>query len=436
MFMSGAIGGWTSPFLARLTAEDSPIPITLDEASWVASLMNLGRLLSAIPAAVSVYYLGSKKTLLLNGIPVILSWLSFVVADSVWWLYIGRLLAGFSIGITYGSFPLYLGEISNPAIRGALVTFASLGVAIGTFFGNVFGAYVSLAVFSYICLVPSVIAILIFMWVPESPHYLIGIGKMEEAMKAISRYNPNADVEVEAKSIEDFVNASKSISFMDKLREFNIPANRKAGIIIISLHMFAQLSGLNSVFFYMEIILTEAGLTVISPSTMVMITGVGGIFAGVAAVYLTDKLGRKMLWIGSTFGIALAKIALGTHFTLLYNGFDPANLQWLVIPIILIYVMLVFIGIFPVPNTVLSELFAPNIKSIAACGASISLGVFSFISSRTYQPLLDATSEAVIFWIYATIAGFGMIFGILVLPETKGKSLQEIQNILHKKNSP
>lgn len=434
MFMAGTIGGWSSPYLARLTAEDSPIPLTPEQASWVASLMNLGRIVGGIPGAISANYIGSKKTLLYNGIPLILSWVSYIVADSVAWLYVGRIIGGFSIVIIYGSFPVYLGEISSPGTRGALVTYATLGSSIGTVFGNVIGTYVSVAVFAWISLVPTVMAILIFMWVPDSPYYLIGVGKMEEAKKAIARYNPDVDVEVEAKSIQDFVNASKASTLRDTLREFNIPANRKAGIIIVSLHMFAQLCGLNSVFFYLEIIFKDAGLTVVLPSTMVIVAGVGGIFAAVAAVYLTDKLGRRLLWNVSTFGIALTMVALATNFALLDAGFDSTNLQWLVILIILVYETFVFIGIFPVPNTILSELFAPRIKGLASCMATTSIGIFAFISSRTYQPLIDATNAATVYGLYAAIGILAMIFGLTFLPETKGKSLQEIQNILHKKN--
>ncbi|XP_046595227.1 facilitated trehalose transporter Tret1-like [Neodiprion lecontei] len=352
-------GGWLSPYLAQLTAEDSPLPITLGDTSWVASLVNLGRLVGALLGAISADYFGSKKTLVFNGFPLAIGWILSIVADSVVWLYVSRFVTGIGIGMTFSSYLLYLGEVSNPEIRGALVVFATNGVSIRTLIGNILGTYVSLAVFGYISLVPTVASALLFLWMPESPYHLIRKDKIEEAGKSIARYHPGANVKAEVKSLKDFIKTTQSNTFVDKLREFNTPVNRKAGIIIFLLHT--------------------------------------GILAGCLAIYMADKCGRKLLWIVSSAGVAVSMIALGVHFSLFYNGVNPAGLQWLLIVCMLIYEVFVFLGLCPMPSTVLSELFGPNIKSLAACLGSMSAGLFSFLSTKTYQSLVDLTNEAWIF---------------------------------------
>lgn len=436
LFVCGTTAGWTSPYVAKLTAPDSPLPITLDQASWVASLVTFGRFMGPIPGAVSVSYFGGKMTMIIVGVPMIISWICMIAADTVVWLYVSRLISGVGVGMAFSSFPLFLGEISSTEIRGTLVSFAVSGLSIGNLFGNIIGPYVSMAVFAYICLVPTVTFILIFIWLPESPHHLVRRDKMEAAKKSIARYNPGAKADVEVNALKNFINANDSLTFFDKLKEFNIPANRKAGIIVILLFMFPQFSGINSIVFYMETILTNGGWTMTAPSLMVIVVSTIGILSGFVTVYVADKYGRKTLIIGSSLGVSLCLIFLGLHFALLKDGFDPAKLQWFILTLLVFYKIVYWLGLCTVPNVVCSELFAPNIKSIAASCGSMSLGLSSFVATKAWQPLHDAIGMDYLFYLHAALMMVAIVFFITIMPETKGKSLQEIQNMIHKKYIP
>lgn len=121
MMQIGMMGVWSSPYIAYLTSSESQIPITMDEASWVVSLLNLGRLIGAISGSVAVNYLGTKTTILVTSLPMAFCWLFTMVADRAEWLYAARFLGGIGQGKTYSSFSLYLSEIADPTIRGALV---------------------------------------------------------------------------------------------------------------------------------------------------------------------------------------------------------------------------------------------------------------------------------------------------------------------------
>lgn len=435
LLLYGMMSGWTSPYLAQLTAEDSPLPINLAEASWVASLFSLGRLLGAIPGAMSVYFFGSKKALLFTTFPMIVGWVSLATVNSVVALYVGRFACGISQGMAFSCFPLYLGEISSPEIRGALMSFALNGTSLGVLAGTLIGAYVPMTVFAYSSLVPTAICVIIFLCVPESPYYFVHTDDIQEAKKSIARYNPGIDAEAEVKSLENFIKASQSVTFADKLREFNIPQNRKAGFIVVMLYFFLQFSGANSLTFYMEMILIDGRLTIIRPDTMVIIASAAGLVTSLCTVYLADKLGRKPMMIISSAGVATSMAMLGGHFALLERNYDFYGQQWLLISSIFFYEIFVYAGLVSIPSIICGELFAPNIKSIAACFGSISQGLFSFISTKSYQPLLNIIDEAYVFWFYGVVIAIAIVFTLTIMPETKGKSLQEIQNILHKKKN-
>lgn len=432
-FIIGLTLGWTSPYLARLTAKESPLSITTDEASWVASINNLGRILGAVLGAASVRYFGSKRTLFLNGFPMLFSWSSLILADSVIWLYTARLASGFGLGAAFSSLPMYLGEVASPEIRGALISVAMTGYELGTFVGTAMGAYLSISLFAWISLLPTIITMLLFLWIPESPHYLIHEGKMEEAQSSILRYNPRVDVKVEFESVQNFVSSSSSLKFIDCLREFNIPQNWKCGTIVVALFMFMQASGLNSLVFYLEIILITGKFTAIAPATVVIILNLIAIIAGLSTIFIADRYGRRILWNAGSAGTCVSLIMLGVHFTLLEGGFNPDTLQWLLMVALIFWQVSTFMGPNLIPSIILSELFAPNVKSLAACLASISASVFAFMSSKSYQPMVDALGEAYVFWIHAALMAAAVVFGLSLLPETKGKSLQEIQDSLMKK---
>lgn len=433
MFTLGLMIGWTSPYLAQLLAKDSPLPITTDEASWVASLVYLGRLLGAIIGCISVKYFGSKQTLVFIGVPILVCWILIIPANSVIYLYVARIAGGISLGMSISSFPLYLGEVSSPTIRGTLVSLGMSGLASGVLVGSTMGAYISMSTFCYVSIVPNVAFVLLFMWLPESPHYLVLIGRLEDAQKSISRYNPQLNFFKESNSFAEFDTTSVTPSLMDQIREFNLPFNRRAGMIGLALYFFMQFSGLGPITFYTEIIFDSGGLSLVSPATAVIVINVIGVIAGWAAVFIADLFSRKVLMIVSSAGTCISISALGTHFALLNNGFDPETLQWLLLASMIAFQCVTATGLIIVPNMILSELYSPKIKNLAACIASISVGLFGFTASKIYQPLVDLAGEAYVFWMHGILMAVSVIFSAFCLPETKGKSLHEIQNTLMRK---
>ncbi|KAL7305043.1 hypothetical protein TKK_0002826 [Trichogramma kaykai] len=433
----GLSSGWSSPYLAQLTAPDSSLPLTLEQASWVASLVNVGRFVGAFLGSLLVEYGGSKRAMLVNALPMTLCWILTCLADSPIWLYLARLSGGLCLGMAYSTYPLYVGEVALPRIRGALVSLVSFGGTVGIFLGIVAGSYLDMRLSAGIYLGPCLFLIILFVWLPESPHHLVKVNDLKKARESIEYYRAGYQVDEEFEAVQKFVRGQGTLAFWDRFCELlRQPPLLKATLLIVFLWTFMQLSGFNNVLFYMEMIVRDAGVTVIEPKVVVIFAGLAAVVASGLAIWIIDKYGRKILLTMSSLGVTLSMIGLAVQY-LLIDGLPAAatagissTLQLLPIGSIVLYEIFFFLGFFCVPNAVLSELFPANVKCATACLASLAGAVFAFVSTKSYQPLVEAIGTSNVFFLQAVLAFLVTPYVALFMPETKGKSLQQIQDDL------
>ncbi|KAL2740951.1 facilitated trehalose transporter Tret1-like [Vespula squamosa] len=429
----GLVAGWTSPYLAKFTYKEGDIYITDYEASWVASFLPMGRIFGAICGSLSVEYFGSKVSLVMTGLPLMASWICMIFTTTAIGLYMFRILSGTSMGMFIACFPIFIGEISTARIRGALIGLVINGLPIGIVIGNIMGPQMSSKWFGVISLLLTSIFLLTFPCLPKSPYYLIRRNSMENASKSLRFYHRKTNVIEEMNEIKIFINETRVENFRERLKLMAEPNIRSAFLIIIILCFFMQFSGLNSIIFYMEIIMRKAKVTFIAPATVVIIVSSIGIIYGWLAIYAIDRYGRKLLLIISSSSVTISMIIIGIHFLLLSRGYDSEMLQ--PVPVIsMIMFMMICFGLTTVPSTLLSELFPVILKSIAGFIASFVSALFAFISSKTFQPLMDLVTIQYIFFIYGSIMVLCVLYTIFFVPETKGKTLKEIQVLLMEEN--
>lgn len=308
------------------------------------------------------------------------------------------------------------------------------GLTIGNLLISIMGAYLTMEVSAAVCLLLCVMVIVIFVWLPESPHHLVKTKQDDKARLSLLWYHRNCDVEVELQALKKFVEMNNNLSFLDVLKEFKDAHIKKALILVTVLFMYSMMCGLNNVAFYMEIILTSAQVTVIKPAIVVIIVSASGIASSLFSMFLIDRFGRRILMVSSSLLCAISVACLGMQFQLLDAGYDAAVLQGLPIFATILLQVSVFVGLLSIPNTILGEIFPPHVKCVAACFSSIAAGIFSFLSTATYQPLIDLITEKYVFFIYAVLLFTAIPYTLLCVPETKGKSLQRIQEELTTKS--
>ncbi|XP_051155994.1 facilitated trehalose transporter Tret1-like [Leptopilina boulardi] len=433
---SGLVNGWSSPYLAQLTSVDSDSSLKLSdfEASWVASLLNLGRLIGAFTGALIQGFLGRKIVLLFGAIPMAIGWICTIIASSVFWLYISRFFLGIGSGITWGSLSIYLGEIAHPSIRGALISLNINVSSVGVVLGNVMGSYLPMEVFAYISLVPNFLFLALFSLIPETPYHHVQNGHLEKAEESLKWFRRTNEFK---KEIQDMLTYSGTLNmtFLQRLREFRLPGIRKSAIIIILLQLFCVFSMYNVFYSYMEIIIRKAQVTIINPSTIVAILGICPIATNFLSAYLVDKFGRRSLLMTSSIGVTISLLLLGLHFHLLSLNLNIDKLWILPIFSLFLFSISFAYGLGCVPSTLVGELFPPNIKSFAGFASTASAAVFNFCTTRAYQPLIYLIGEKYVFLLCAIVVFLSLPFVYYVLPETKCKSLLEIQNTLTKKKN-
>ncbi|XP_025993915.1 facilitated trehalose transporter Tret1 [Solenopsis invicta] len=430
--VSGLSNGWASPYLAQLTSAEADVSLKLTdvEASWVASLLSLGRVIGALLGAFFQEYAGLKRVLLLSSLPSLSSWILNICATSVTWLYLSRFCSGIGSGIMWPALSLYLGEIANPAIRGSLISLNVNIASVGMFLGNVMGPYLSMEMFCYISLVPNILFMVLFSLIPESPYHYALHGNIDEAEASLKWFRREADVKAEMQELQDFVDGANT-SVLTKLKSLLLPVNLKNVLIMFGLNVFVQGSSFSTINAYAEIIVTSAKVN-ITPSIIVMAMCFATVIAGFIAILLVDRFGRKNLLILSSIGVAISFAALGLHFHLLSLNFDPEKLTWLSITSLLSFNLFVSCGLSTVPSTLIGEIFSANLKNLASLCVFSTNALLAFMFVKTYQPFVTLAGETIVFWSYGLFILAAVPYVRYLIPETTGKSLLEIQQSIKK----
>ncbi|XP_014215782.1 facilitated trehalose transporter Tret1-like [Copidosoma floridanum] len=433
MAVTGSHIGWTSPILPRLKEPNSTLTVTSNQASWVASLYILGSIPGNFLASFIVDSVGRKISLLISGIPMTIGWILIIFARNPYVLYVSRFISGLGQGIVYVVGPMYLGEIADEKIRGSLGSFIKLMVTFGELYAHAIGPFFSYEVLAYSCIVLPIIFFVTFIWMPESPYYLIIRNRREEVEKSLqwlNRYTCKEDLKNDMDQMEKTVafNLKNKGHFWDM---FSTRGNRRAVLICFGLQVVLQLSGIAAIESYTQEILEGSGSNM-SAGTTVIILSVLQLIAGIVAVALVDRVGRRPLLLLTTFlaGVALS-ISAGFYFLQSNLNYDVKKYGNVLVAAIIGYELIVALGLSPLPYLMLGELFPTNIKGVAVSLVNLWTSLLAFIVSKMHQVISDYCGIYMSFIVYALTCCVGMVFIALVVPETTGKSLLEIQNELN-----
>lgn len=419
--------------MPRLKSQESHVYLTSDDASWIVSFYVLGCAPGNLIAAFLVEWLGRKSSLLISGIPLTLGWILIIVAWNPYVLYASRFISGLGLGIVYVVVPMYIGEIADKEIRGILGSFIKLMSTFGELYARAIGPFVSYDVLSYSCMLINIAFFLSFVWMPESPYYLLMKNKQDEAMKNLKRLKCNAteeELEEEMNQIQKTVihDLTDKAHFWDL---FYTRGNRRAVVVSFGLQLILQFSGIAAIESYTEEILHNAD-TELSAGIAVIILSVIQLIAGLCATALVDRVGRKpLLLITTLFSGVFLTIAGAFYFMKFNTPVDMANYGWILHASVIAYELIIALGLNPLPYVMLGELFPTNVKGTAVSLVNIWGSLLAFVAAKLYQVIGDSLGMHTVFGWFAVTCFLGIIFIVFLVPETKGKSLLEIQEELN-----
>lgn len=335
---------------------------------------------------------------------------------------VARFAGGLAIGVASLLVPLYIAEIAPARIRGKLVTLNQLAIVSGILMAYVASYYLAeLGMASWRWMfasaaVPSLLFMLTLLLVPESPRWLLGQGREAEALGTLTRLNGPAAAAAEAEEIQAALVAEQG-----EEASLSQPRLRRPLRIAVVLAVLQQITGINTILYYGSIILTEhsgqSASSAIGANALI-----GGInFAGtVVALFIIDRVGRKPLLLFASGGMALALGALVMALQLHAPG------PWL-LALIMLYVACFAVGLGPGVWVVITEIFPNAVRGRAASLATVALWIACTLISFTFLSLVKAAGLAGAFGLYAVLSALTFVFVWRAVPETKGRTLEEIE---------
>ncbi|XP_024885552.1 facilitated trehalose transporter Tret1-like [Temnothorax curvispinosus] len=434
---AGAAGAWTSPVLPQLLKDGGPLgsPISSEQSSWIGSLASIGAIFGTSVAGYLADRWGRKRTLLSSLVPFIIGWTLVATAHHVAQLYVARFIFGLNLAITFTILPMYCCEIAETSIRGALGSFLALFNATGILYSYIVGPFVSYVVLWILCAILPVIFFVCFMMMPESPYFLLSQGRREEAIASLARLRSKSKAAVQKEADEIQVTLDEAFKNQARISDlFRVKVNLKALIYTCSMISLQQLIGISVVLVYIHNIFIAAG-GLVSSEIAPIVVGVVHLLGSMVTPFVVDRSGRKSLLIFSGIGVLISTCALGLYFYLkeVQHADDVIEqISWLPMVALIVYIATYSVGWGPIPWALMGEMFASNIK---AKGSSITVFFsegLSFIMIKFSVNLEEAfNGKYVIFWIFGGFCIIGIFFTVMLLPETKGKTLKQIQDELN-----
>ncbi|KAF4350139.1 hypothetical protein F8388_001317 [Cannabis sativa] len=384
--------------------------------------------------------LSVSESLMIAAIPNIIGWLAISFAKDSSFLYMGRLLEGFGVGIISYVVPVYIAEISPQNLRGSLGSVNQLSVTAGIMLAYLLGLFVPWRILAVLGALPCIILIPGLFFIPESPRWLAKMGKTDDfevSLQVLRGFD--ADISAEVNDIKRSVASSSkrsTINFAElKQRRYYMPLTIGIGLLVLQ-----QISGINGVLFYSSTIFEAAGVKSGNAATF----GLGAIqvLATLVTTWLVDKAGRRLLLIVSSAGMTLSLLVVAVAFYLKDAVSSDSGLYstMSILSVVGVVAMVVAfsLGVGAIPWIIMSELLMGFIflgntdsssqykKSSWKCSNSCQL-VHCLGVTMTANLLLNWSSGGT-FTIYMIVSAFTVIFVAKLVPETKGRTLEEIQS--------
>ena len=407
---------------------------------WAMSSALVGCLVGALLSGSWSDRYGRKKMLIVASALFVASAVGTGAVDSFFWFNVYRIVGGLGIGIASNVSPVYIAEVSPAAVRGKFVSINQLTIVLGILLAQLanwqIGAYFTSGAETlsetsvewawrwmfWAELVPAGLFFILSFLIPESPRWLATVGRKENAGLILTRIAGKDYARQTLAELEQLTGQQEEKVHWRSLLQPNVRGVLLIGIVLA---VFQQWCGINVIFNYAHEIFSAAGYAVSDVLMNIVVTGITNVIFTFVAIYTVDKWGRRTLMFVGSAGLAFIYFLLGSGYFWEVSG-------WPMLLLVVLAIACYAMSLAPVVWVVLSEIFPVRIRGMAMALSTFFLWVASFLLTYTFPILNEAVGAAGIFWLYGGICLAGFLFIRAKLPETKGKTLEELEKELTK----
>lgn len=432
--LAGILFGYDTGIIAGALLSITPdFGLTSFQSGAVVGAVPIGAVLGAWFASRGADRHGRRKLILASAVIFILGAIASAAAEHFWQLGAARFVIGVGIGVASAVAPVYISEVAPAAMRGRLVTFFQLAVTIGILVAYLVGlAFADVAGgwrwMLGLGAIPALALLLGVMRLPSSPRWLLMKGREAEAIAALEQVRPEGDgaILLEVQEIKSSMGGDSG-TWRDLLR----PAVKMALVVGVGLAILQQITGINTVIYYAPTIIQQTGIDSASSAILASLgVGIINVIMTVVALRLLDRAGRRVLLFIGVSGMAASLFLLGCAFL---GGVDSTLSSVIAILSLMLFVSSFAISLGPIFWLLNAEIYPLSVRSKAASAGTMTNWFFNFLVSLTFLPLIDLLDQTGAFWLYGAIGLVTLWFCWRFVPETKGRSLEQIDAIFERR---
>ncbi len=433
--LGGALFGYdTGVISGALLFINKEFQLTPLMEGLVTSSLLIGAAFGAVTGGRVADRLGRKRILLISAVLFVLATLGCALAPSLSFLIGSRLVLGVGVGAASVIVPLYISEMAPANLRGALVTFNGLMIVTGQLVSYLVNAGLassgSWRWMLGLAAIPAVLLGVGMSFLPDTPRWYVSKQRFDDARRVLHRARSSEVAEQELAQITRL--HQEESTRRGGWRDLRQPWLRRIFAIGIGLAILNQITGVNTIIYFAPTLLTQTGLGEVASIVATIAIGVISVLAALTGLLLMDRVGRRPLLNGGLFGVTVCLVLLGGVYLL------PTGKLWvscLALGIMVLYMAFQQSSVSTVTWLMISEMFPLKIRGFAMGVAVFVLWSTNFVVALVFPPMVDQLGASLTFWTFALLGIAALVFSFRLVPETKGRSLEELEADMHARYS-
>ncbi|CAB3229756.1 unnamed protein product [Arctia plantaginis] len=429
----GMVQGWLSPMISVLQSPEgpSPEPYTSTDISWIASVTYITAIIFGAPMGWLTDKYGRKAMTIVTTLSLIIYWQIKLLCLEPWALILARAVAGIPCSSCYIVLPIYIKEISDIDLRGALGSLLILNRNIGYLISYACADLLSVKTVLWLGMLVPTVMFFIFLAMPETPEYLVKQGKIDEAksvlawLRGVSPVDRAIEQEVEGiVRIEKQTQADTKSVFKIILQD---KPTFKAFIITLVIKITQQFNGYLIVLIYAGYVFERASESIslkLSPNKQVIMIGVVQLIGSILATSLVERTGRKFLLVSTSFAVGVGMLALSAWFYI--TSCDIWLPGWLPVLAMCICIFADAAGFQPISYIIITDLFTFQLRGTVSAFANVCAKMSNFVQTKWFTIISNLIGIHWVFLYFAIVCFVACFYTVVSFPETRQKSVEEI----------